>query len=187
MCFYEAQYKGDPVTIKFSYPEMSYTYCGKKIQKQAYTFEDEVDFNKSYGYPPLVLSYVGCDMLGWDENGDGVADYAFSDKMPRSTYDMTLTAIIEHRSQTVSVLGADGKKDDTLTVNEGDLPDVIKTTPDYPSSKDDYAFKYWAVSKSDGEFAEWNKTSDSGIFEDWTIKPVYDKLYTVMFDYAGGI
>ena len=184
---YEAQYNGGPYTVSLVYPAMSYTYCGQKMNYSASTQTIEFGFNETISIAN-VMSYPGCDLPAWDEDGDGVADYTAFAELPRATHDVTLTAIIKHRTYTVTLLDIDDEIDKTYTVYEGDLPAVMKTEPEYPDGgeDEDYEFKYWAVSKSGGEFAEWNKNSDPGVFAGWTIKPVFERVYDVTFDYAGG-
>ena len=184
---YEAQYGGGSFTVSMVYPAMSYTYCGQKENYSATTCSFEVDFNDPVNITNVV-SYPGCGLPEWDEDGDGIADYSTFAELPRATRDITLTAIFNLKTYTVTVVNIDDEIEDTLTVNSGELPAIIKTEPEYPGDDkaDDYLFAYWAVSKAGGDFTEWNSSSDPGVFADWTIKPVFEQAYDITFDYAGG-
>ena len=182
---YEAQYEGGPFTVELVYPAMSYTYCGQPQNYSESSYSFEVDFNDPVSIA-RVLSYAGCGLPVWDEDGDGTSDYSTFAELPRATHDITLHAIFELKSYTVTVLNIDDEVDETFKVTSGGLPSIMKTQPEYPDG-DDYLFAYWALSKAGGEFTEWNKQSDPGVFADWTIKPVYERAYDVKLDYMGGV
>ena len=64
-----------PFTVSLVYPAMSYTYCGQQIKYSETTRTFEVDFNDPVSITDVV-SYPGCGLPEWDENGDGIADYS---------------------------------------------------------------------------------------------------------------
>jgi hypothetical protein len=180
--YYTAQYAGGEYSIHFVYPDMSYTAWGHQYRDQGWSYDKQFHFGEQI-YPGTLYPYPGCNMAGWDADADGKADYE-PFRLPVATQDMTFRAVMEIRRNTVTLLDADGELDRVLTVNEGDLPSVLTTIPQAPEG---YAFKEWQLSRNGGEFAKWDRAADPGVYDDtWRIMPVFEKVYTVTFDYAGG-
>lgn len=183
---YYAFYSFPKFKVKFIVPSMNYSALGQtysypgETDTNQYTFDTPVNFSGVFG----KLSRPGYTFMGWDTNGDGVADYT-DESMPVATSDMTLTAVFKAITYHVTVLDKDGNLSQSLTVNSGNLPDILKTSPAYPGGSSIYRFKYWLVSINGGDFAPWTG-QQPGVNADWTIKPCYGEYYSVTFDYGGG-
>jgi len=182
---YTAYYQNWQVSVNFHCPAMNYTAFNVNVAQPAHD-SLLVSTEGDYIYGPTVSGYPGCDLLGWDADGDAAADYAFYHRLPvEPGAEYTLVARV--RTHTVEVLDLNGNTAETLTVNTGNLPAILNTTPVYSdSSGADYHFKYWLVSKSGGEFTRWYNYIDFGVYENWAVMPHFDKLYTVTFDCNGG-
>ncbi len=117
--------------ITFVYPSMRYRVFG---QDMSVSFQDETRYNVFYDEIPAPTKhnvYPGCDILGWDENGDGIADYTY-DGLPPVTESKKYKLIVKIKTYTATVLDADGNTLGTETVNIGNLPAAIYTKPAHP-------------------------------------------------------
>ncbi len=185
MYLYTALYDNQPVEVTFVFPAMSYNAFGQNIVNAGTTKTAQVTLGESVS-PPSYTGYPGCDMLGWDINGDAVPDYTYAG-LPAAAAGMTFTAVLRLRTYTVTMLDLNGNTAETLTVNTGNRPDILSTTPVYSDSSGAvYNFKYWLISKSGGAFTRWYNYKDPGVYENWSVMPYFDKLFTVTFDYNGG-
>lgn len=182
---YTARYENQPVDVTFVFPAMSYTAFGQNIVNTGTTKTAQVEVGEIIGAPSYT-GYAGCNMLGWDINGDAVPDYTYTG-LPAAVPGMTFTAVFRLRTHTVTVLDINGNLTETLTVNTGNRPGILGTTPVYSDGSGAvYNFKYWLISKSGGAFTRWYAYQDPGVYENWSVMPHFDKLFTVTFDFNGG-
>ncbi|KLU60176.1 N-acetylmuramoyl-L-alanine amidase LytC precursor [Peptococcaceae bacterium CEB3] len=178
---YTARYTSNKTfNVTFIMPALSLG----KINLESTTRTEQFQFGQQVRCD-LDPSLPWFNMLGWDENGDGVpdyVDYSHTNDLPLATRDMTLTAVYKIKTYNVTVLDKDGNTAQNLTVDCASLPDILKSPPDYPGMK----FKYWLISKSGGAFVQWDPSIDCGVYQDWTIKPVYSQGYTVTIGQLSG-
>lgn len=186
---YEAAYQRDTHTITYQYLPMEYTAMGTTVRHAAWGGTETCQ----YGEPVIVpgaynATYYGCEMLGWDTDGDGTVDYDPENPI-LATRDMVFTAVMKVKTFEVTVLDPAGNAASPATIiNIGNMPDVLRTTPvsvaGYPSDR----FLYWEIAKGGGAFARWYSWSTVGVYENWTIRPVYNLNCRVTFlNYYGSI
>jgi|GEM_PF-671972 len=182
---YTAKYDMPDCTVTFKFPSLRIPIPDGTLTLSEKTYE----FTFQYGQQlqcPYQPNFQYTDLLGWDADGDGEVDYGV-EELPMATGDMTMTAVEEVKTFRVTVLDKDGKKDRTVDVKLGDLPSLLETEPEYPGDTDEYEFEGWMVSENGVDFELWNAAKYPGVYEDWTIKPGYTRLYTINFDFAGGV
>lgn len=185
MYLYTAQYENQPVDVTFVFPAMTYTAFNQSCTTAGTAKTVQVECGEPIGAPGYS-GYPGCDMLGWDINGDSIPDYTYTG-LPVASAGLTFTAVLRLRTHAVTVLDINGNLTETLTVNTGNRPGILGTTPVYSDGSGAvYNFKYWLISKSGGAYARWYNYKDPGVYENWSVMPLFDKLYTVTFDYNGG-
>lgn len=185
---YTANYSDGEIDVTFIYPNITNTYRGSTLVNNGaiYSKTVTVAFNEPIN-PGTIYSYIGCEMKGWDSDGDGDIDYSFGNELPRAqTTDMTFYAVIEPITYSVHVQDLNGQLMDTIQVKAGNLPDIINTSPAY-SGEGKYTFDHWDVSMDGVTFVPFEDLSDPYVFNTWYIKPVYEDLYNVTFDFDGGL
>jgi uncharacterized repeat protein (TIGR02543 family) len=171
---YIAEYRNTiNCTVTIKYPAMEYSAMGRTFSQGISTW------TRTYGFgEPIVIpssdwfAYKGCEMLGWDTNGDGLVDYDPKNP-PIAGNDITFTAVMKVKTFDVNIQDHNGISVDRVTVNIGNLPQILSTTPVHLDETLTYLFKYWEVSKGGGEFVKWDVKTNPGVYENWTIRPVY--------------
>ncbi len=186
MYLYIAFYTDQVFTVDFVFPDMIYHASGFD---EVYTYpQSTLKMQFKYGEKmSSVITHRGnCFVIGWDMDGNGTIDYGLND-LPLATGNMTINAVMEVKNRTVTVLDKDGNLSETLTVNIGTLPGILRTRPDFVGTNGEtYIFKHWLVSIDGGDFITWNRYSNPGVMSNWRIMPYYEEIYLVTLDYNGG-
>ncbi|MBE0524359.1 MAG: InlB B-repeat-containing protein [Methanosarcinales archaeon] len=178
---YEAEYQQrENCTVTIRYPAMEYIVMGRTVKYGTSTWTNSYRFGGSIVIPSSYwFAYNGCEMLGWDTNGDGIVDYDPKNP-PIAGSDMTFTAVMKVKTFDVTMQDHNGIPVGRVTVNIGNLPDILSTSPEHPDG-DANKFMHWEVSKGGREFVKWDKWTNPGVYEGWTVRPVYSREFKVTF------
>lgn len=172
-----------PITIHFNYPEMKIVKDGSTIfNEPAISYPEDLPFGKQ-AFPPMRFSFPGYTLKGWSLTDGGDVVYTNAD-LPDATRNMTLYAVVETNHYTVTVQNRSGGTTETDTVPYGAAPPAVLDSPPAVSG---YQFLYWDVSTDGGKtFQQYTADAFPGVFTDWVVKPIYNKVDTLTFNYPDG-
>lgn len=177
LALYEGAYKNQTYDVTFVYPAIA--------GHSKWEFSASFDHGQKITPYPYIANYAGCELLGWDADSDGAADYT-TDALPMAKGNMTLTAVMKEKTFKVTVLDWDNKPlSEPLEVGFGDLPS-FPSMPD--ATNGNRQPTHWEVSTDGGKsFAIWNQWDYPGVYEDWTIRPTYNDQRVITFAYVDDI